>query len=87
MNPVAITAVVIGSLFAYVVIGGVVWHVVQQRWQDEVAQALGSFFWPLIPFVLAALGLARLLAVRLPEWIIERSTRRKSNLPRAEVRR
>lgn len=84
MGTVAITAIVVGSLFAYMVIGGVIWHVVKDSW-DEVLGCLGAWFWPTIPFVFTAMWLAKLLSVRLPAWIVARS--RRTKLPRAEVRR
>jgi hypothetical protein len=84
MGTLAIAGIVVGSIFAYIVIGGVVWHLVPRRW-DEPSRDLGSAVWPLLPFIVGAWQLAKLLAVRVPRWIVARAKR--SNLPRAEVRK
>lgn len=83
MSTFAITVIIIGSVFAYTVAAGVVWHAVTRRWDDEFFETMGTLLWPVIPFAVAAMWLARVLAVRIPKWIVERASRAK--LPRAKA--
>lgn len=61
---------IVGCLAGYALIGGTVWVLVKDAWDDPVA-FLGAVFWPLIAPVMAVVLFGWIFAVALPQKLVE----------------